>query len=90
MNSSTHTHHKEETPTSIKVDNIRLDINQKRVLDNLTFDLQAKRLGIIGRNGSGKSTLSRVLSGLIEISSGELTVAGINPFKDRKSAILER
>ncbi|WP_260261737.1 energy-coupling factor ABC transporter ATP-binding protein [Vibrio intestinalis] len=89
MNSSTQTLPQDKTPTSIKVKDICLDIGEKQVLDNLSFDLQAKRLGIIGRNGSGKSTLSRVLSGLIEISSGELTVAGINPFKDRKSAIRE-
>nr|WP_086939430.1 ABC transporter ATP-binding protein [Thaumasiovibrio occultus] len=75
--------------TSVQLDQVCLDIQGKRVLDNLSVNVQTKRLGIIGRNGSGKSTLSRVLSGLIEISAGELSVAGFDPFHDRKSAIRE-
>jgi len=75
--------------TAIRLDNVCLDIQGKRVLDNLSLQTNTKRLGVIGRNGSGKSTLSRALSGLIEIESGKLEVAGINPFKDRKAALKE-
>ncbi|WP_070967052.1 energy-coupling factor ABC transporter ATP-binding protein [Vibrio sonorensis] len=75
--------------TSIDLTNVSFAIEGKTILDNLTVQTQAKRLGIIGRNGSGKSTLCRVLSGLVEIESGELSVSGINPYKDRKRAIQE-
>jgi biotin transport system ATP-binding protein len=66
-----------------------LDIEGKRILHNLSVQTSTKRLGVIGRNGSGKSTLSRAISGLIEISSGQLQISGINPFNDRASAVQE-
>lgn len=74
---------------SIKLEQVCLDIQGKRILDQLSFSTKVRRLGIIGRNGSGKSTLSRVLSGLIETKSGLLEVAGVNPFNDRKAALQE-
>ncbi len=75
--------------TSIELLDVCLDIEGKRVLDHVTLKSQSNRLGVIGRNGSGKSTLSRVLSGLIEIQSGEVKVSGINPYQNRKEAIKE-
>lgn len=72
---------------SIKLHQVRLEVEGKSILHDLCLDTKVKRLGVIGRNGSGKSTLSRVLSGLIEIQSGELEVGGINPFTDRKAAL---
>lgn len=80
-------HH--DNGVAISLNNVCLDIQGKRILNQLSFSTSAHRLGIIGRNGSGKSTLSRVLSGLVAIESGTLQVAGINPFKDRKGALRE-
>ena len=83
-----HTHPLVKQEASIiKLEQVCLDIEGKRILDQVSFSTQVKRLGVIGRNGSGKSTLSRVLSGLINISSGVLEVAGINPFTDRGGAL---
>lgn len=90
MNSFSNSHPDIATAgSSIRLHDVCLDIEGKRVLDQLSFNTEVKRLGIIGRNGSGKSTLSRVLSGLIETNSGQLEVAGINPFKERKAALKE-
>lgn len=75
--------------TDIKLDDVCLNIEGKVILNQVSLSVNVKRLGIIGRNGSGKSTLSRVLSGLIDISSGRVDVAGINPFTDRKAALKE-
>lgn len=75
--------------SSIDLQNVCLYIEGKLVLNQLSLQTQVKRLGIIGRNGSGKSTLSRALSGLIEISSGQLQVAGIDPYKNRRAALQE-
>ncbi len=74
---------------SIRLDEVCLEIEGKQVINKLSLSTNIKRLGVIGRNGSGKSTLSRLLSGLIETSSGSLEVAGIDPFKDRKGALRE-
>ncbi|EPJ46317.1 MAG: ABC transporter related protein [Osedax symbiont Rs1] len=71
----------------IDLRNVCLYIEGKRILDQLSLQTQVRRLGVIGRNGSGKSTLSRALSGLIEISSGQLQVTGINPYKNRRAAL---
>jgi ABC-2 type transport system ATP-binding protein len=45
-------------------------------LDDLTVDLEAGIIGLVGANGAGKSTLLRILLGLLPPSSGEATVLG--------------
>ncbi|MDG3088509.1 ATP-binding cassette domain-containing protein [Vibrio hannami] len=81
--------HTDSDGSSIKLHQVTLEIEGKKILNGMSFETGVKRLGVIGRNGSGKSTLSRALSGLIEVKSGLLEVAGINPYKDRKAALQE-
>ncbi|KKQ21835.1 MAG: hypothetical protein US35_C0016G0009 [Parcubacteria group bacterium GW2011_GWA2_37_10] len=46
-------------------------------LKNVSFSVRSgENLGIVGRNGSGKSTLLRILAGVYEPSSGEVTTKG--------------
>ncbi len=48
-------------------------------LDHVSFDLDCGQIfGIIGHNGAGKTTLLKILAGLVEPSSGELVVDGID------------
>ncbi|MGJ8645622.1 energy-coupling factor ABC transporter ATP-binding protein [Marinomonas colpomeniae] len=74
---------------AIRLDQVCLEIEGKQVIHQLSLDTNVRRLGVIGRNGSGKSTLSRLLSGLIDTTSGQLEIAGFNPFKDRRAALRE-
>lgn len=46
-------------------------------LKDISFDVsQGDRLGIIGRNGAGKSTLLKIISRIVEATSGKIFVKG--------------
>ena len=42
-------------------------------------------ISVIGHNGSGKSTLARLLNGLLEAESGEITVMGLSVWEDKNA-----
>ncbi|WP_036984214.1 ABC transporter ATP-binding protein, partial [Prolixibacter bellariivorans] len=54
--------------------------------DHLSFDVyKGEIFGFLGANGAGKTTAIRMLCGLLEPTSGELTVAGLDGFKQREA-----
>jgi biotin transport system ATP-binding protein len=48
----------------------------KVLLEAVTLRLEEARVGVIGANGSGKSTMLRLVNGLIQPTSGRVTVDG--------------
>ncbi len=48
----------------------------KSLLQGVTLELTEQRIGVIGANGSGKSTLLRLINGLVQPSSGSVSVDG--------------
>ena len=55
----------------------RVDCNGKQVLNDISFQVnKGESLAIIGKNGAGKSTLLKILSGVIQASSGEFKING--------------
>lgn len=63
-------------------------VNAKKVItkavDDLSFSIaKGEVIGYIGANGAGKSTTIKMLTGILTPSSGEVTVDGVIPYKDR-------
>jgi methyl coenzyme M reductase system, component A2 len=46
-----------------------------RAVNTMSFDVSEKEIfGIIGKSGAGKTTISRIISGIIEPTSGEMNI----------------
>lgn len=50
---------------------------------NITID-QGEIIGLLGPNGAGKTTLLKLMTGILEPSSGEIICNGKIPFKKEK------
>ena len=58
------------------------------VLTNLNLSVPAGRIvGLLGPNGCGKSTLIKMIAGILQPNSGEITVDG-NPVGDKSCALI--
>jgi ABC-2 type transport system ATP-binding protein len=49
-----------------------------RALDGLTVDIEPGIIGFVGANGAGKSTFLRILLGLLQPTSGSVSVLGLD------------
>ena len=64
---------------SIQFDSVKFRYSSETpwVIDNLSFNIpKGSRVGFVGKTGSGKSTCLDLLMGLLERSSGQITVDG--------------
>ncbi len=53
-------------------------------VDEVTFNVRKGSItGILGPNGAGKSTLIKMMTGVLFPTSGQMTVMGVVPFKNR-------
>ncbi len=62
------------------------DIRTIEAVDGISFEIAAReRVAIIGPNGAGKSTTLKMLSGILEPSSGTARVLDFVPWKQRRA-----
>ena len=67
----------------IEANNVIKKYGQVTALDDFTVGIPKGKIGILGPNGAGKSTFVKIALGLIEATSGNITVLGEN--LDKKS-----
>jgi ABC-2 type transport system ATP-binding protein len=64
----------------IQISSLSRRFGEKTAVDHLTFEVQAGEIfGFLGHNGAGKTTTVRLLNGVLEPTSGEARVLGLNP-----------
>ena len=55
-----------------------------KAVNNVSLDIEAGEIvGYLGPNGAGKSTTIKMMTGVLEPSSGEILVDGNVPYKNR-------
>jgi len=75
------TRHRPDQPV-LDVSHLTFRYNGREALENITFHLhEGERVAIVGPNGAGKSTLLKVVAGVSQPSSGEVTIYGSHPDK---------
>jgi methyl coenzyme M reductase system subunit A2 len=69
---------------------ISVDRGVVKAVNGVTFEVNEKEIfGIIGKSGAGKTTLSRLISGIIEPTSGELMIRIGDEWVDMTKAGIE-
>jgi len=64
----------------IQISSLSRRFGEKNAVDNLTLDVQAGEIfGFLGHNGAGKTTTVRLLNGVLEPTSGNAKVLGLDP-----------
>ncbi|MCV9996494.1 energy-coupling factor ABC transporter ATP-binding protein [Paeniglutamicibacter sp. ZC-3] len=74
--------------TAIHLRDVGMRLGNVDVLQDVSLDLDARTVAVIGENGSGKSSFARLIGGLATRTSGELDILGIDP--SRRAAELRR
>ena len=70
----------------LEVKDITKSFGDKQVLHGISFEVQTRALGLLGRNGAGKTTTIRILMDVFRANSGEVLLDG-EKFNQRKHLI---
>lgn len=64
------------------------EYRMKEAVRGISFQVESGEfVGYIGPNGAGKSTTIKMLTGILHPTSGEVSVGGYNPHRDRRKAV---
>lgn len=67
----------ERSDNLIQINNLGLQLAQKEIFSNLSFEVQTgEKVGIIGGEGAGKSSLLDIIAGRLMQTSGEVKITG--------------
>ena len=72
----------------IEISNLTKKFGDLTALDDVTVSLeQGQIVGLLGPNGSGKTTLIKILNGLLQPTSGSVTINGHAPGVETKRVV---
>jgi ABC-2 type transport system ATP-binding protein len=72
----------------IEIRNLTKNFGDLTALDDVTVSLeQGQIVGLLGPNGSGKTTLIKILNGLLQPTSGSVTINGNAPGVETKKVV---
>ena len=67
---------------------VRKDYKVINAVSDISFDInEGEIVAYIGPNGAGKSTTIKMLCGILNPDSGDISINGLNPFDDRKKFV---
>ena len=69
---------------TIRLDGVSVRFGDRIALDDVSCDLTARRIAVIGANGSGKSTFARLLNGLVIASAGRVLINDLDPARQKR------
>ena len=74
-----------EQEVLLKIENVVKTYPGVQALKGITTTIKKGEVrALVGENGAGKSTTTKMLTGILYPSSGDVSVMGINPVKERK------
>jgi ABC-2 type transport system ATP-binding protein len=68
--------------TEIVIQNLSQFYGKKQALQNVSLNIGSGMFGLLGSNGAGKTTLMKVLTTLLPVSHGSVTVCGMPVSKE--------
>ena len=72
----------------IEISNLTKKFGDLTALDDVTVSLEKGQIvGLLGPNGSGKTTLIKILNGLLQPTSGSVTINGNEPGVETKKVV---
>ncbi|MBW3496501.1 ABC transporter ATP-binding protein [Bacillus sp. FDAARGOS_1420] len=72
----------------MKLENVQKIIDSTEIIHGLSFEVREGEIyGFLGPNGSGKTTTIRMMTGLISITEGDITICGYSIRTEREKAL---
>ena len=65
----------------LKIEHLNKQFGNFQAVDDLNLHIEKGELfGFVGHNGAGKTTTMKITAGLLDATSGSITIDGVNAF----------